>query len=197
MNLLNNPKKLNRAFVMLYALLVASIILSIGFYLSAIIAKQIQLSSMGKMSRVAYYAADAGRLCGNMWGATNYKYVSLINDYNAFGKNLEAKNINCNDSQLVIFDPNNSTQTISDPSPVANIFGMFNLDLDNTNAKEYRFHYDMTVEDQPACAIVSIVFEKPSGSDNVNTYIVSRGFSANCNNISLGRTVSQIVIWKP
>jgi len=53
------------------------------------------------------------------------------------------------------------------------------------------------VEDQPACAIVSIVFEKPSGSDNVNTYIVSRGFSANCNNISLGRTVSQIVIWKP
>lgn len=60
-----NPKN---GFALLYAVLLTGIILTIGLGLSAIIAKQIVLSSTGAASQAAYYAANTGKECILNWG---------------------------------------------------------------------------------------------------------------------------------
>lgn len=55
-------------FALLYAVLLTGIILAIGLGLSAILAKQIILSSTGASSQAAYYAANTGKECVLHWG---------------------------------------------------------------------------------------------------------------------------------
>ena len=55
-------------FALLYAVLLTGIILAIGLGLSAILAKQIILSSTGASSQNAYYAANTGKECVLHWG---------------------------------------------------------------------------------------------------------------------------------
>lgn len=57
----------NNGFVLLYAVLVASVISITGVLLSDIIFKQLVLSSIGKESQLAYYAATAGDECARYW----------------------------------------------------------------------------------------------------------------------------------
>lgn len=56
-------KKHNQGFVILYAVLVAGVISLGGVILANIITKQLILSSIGKESQFAYYAANAGDEC--------------------------------------------------------------------------------------------------------------------------------------
>ena len=49
-----------RAFTLLYAILIMSAVLSIVFAILSITVKQLQLSSVGKDSESAFYAADSG-----------------------------------------------------------------------------------------------------------------------------------------
>lgn len=65
--MINLPFK-NKGFALLYAVLLTGIILAIGLGLSAIIAKQIVLSSTGAASQAAYYAANTGKECILNWG---------------------------------------------------------------------------------------------------------------------------------
>lgn len=54
-------------FVLLYALLVASVVAIGGALLSDIILKQIILSGVSRDSQVAYYAAQSGEQCVHYW----------------------------------------------------------------------------------------------------------------------------------
>ena len=65
--MINLPFK-NKGFALLYAVLLTGIILTIGLGLSAILAKQIVLSSTGAASQAAYYAANTGKECILNWG---------------------------------------------------------------------------------------------------------------------------------
>ena len=56
----------NRGFVLLYALLVASVVLVIGLTLSNIIVKQLIISSISREMNNAYYAANTGRECASV-----------------------------------------------------------------------------------------------------------------------------------
>ncbi|MBI5005114.1 MAG: hypothetical protein HZC03_00715 [Candidatus Lloydbacteria bacterium] len=57
----------NRGFVLLYAVLVASIALSIGISLYGITLKELLISSSSRDSQLAFYAADAGAECALYW----------------------------------------------------------------------------------------------------------------------------------
>jgi hypothetical protein len=67
----NNFRKNSRfkemGSTLILALLVASILLSVGFGLSNIATKEIKLSSIGSESGAAFYAADAGIECALFW----------------------------------------------------------------------------------------------------------------------------------
>jgi len=63
----NQIKSKKSGFVLLYALLVASVIAIGGALLSDIIFKQITLSAVGRDSQIAYYAASAGEECVRYW----------------------------------------------------------------------------------------------------------------------------------
>jgi len=56
-----------RGFTILLAALVASLVLAIGISVFTIAQKQIILSSLGRNSQYAFYAADTGAECGLYW----------------------------------------------------------------------------------------------------------------------------------
>lgn len=57
----------SRGFTLLLAALVASIVLSLGASIYTIAVKQVQLSSLGRDSQFAFYAADTGAECALYW----------------------------------------------------------------------------------------------------------------------------------
>lgn len=56
-----------RGFTLLLAALVASIVLSLGSSIFLIAKKQVTLSSLGRDSQFAFYAADTGAECALYW----------------------------------------------------------------------------------------------------------------------------------
>lgn len=54
-------------FAMLYAVLVSSILLSIGLAIFNLTIKELLLSSLGRDSQFAFYAADTGTECALYW----------------------------------------------------------------------------------------------------------------------------------
>lgn len=56
-----------RGFTLFVALIVSTLLLSIGLSLSNIVLKQLVFSTTGKESQVAFYAADSGAECALYW----------------------------------------------------------------------------------------------------------------------------------
>jgi len=65
----NNKQKYTKqaGFAVLYAVLVSSILLSIGLAIFNITIKELLLSSSGRDSQFAFYAADSGAECALYW----------------------------------------------------------------------------------------------------------------------------------
>lgn len=57
----------NRGFVLFMSLLVSSIMLTAGLFISRIIIRQISLATIQRDSQKAFFAADAGLECGRYW----------------------------------------------------------------------------------------------------------------------------------
>ncbi len=60
-------KNRERGFTLLLAVLVSSLILAIGLAISNILLKELLLSSSGRESQFAFYAADSGAECALFW----------------------------------------------------------------------------------------------------------------------------------
>ena len=56
-------KQKNRGFTVLFAVVVSALILAIGISIANITLKQIRISSLGRESQIAFYAADSGSEC--------------------------------------------------------------------------------------------------------------------------------------
>jgi len=56
-----------RGFTLLIATLVSSILLALGFAIFNIVSKELVLTSSGRESQFAFYAADSGIECGLYW----------------------------------------------------------------------------------------------------------------------------------
>src|SRR3989344_3251569 len=64
----------NRGFTLLLAALVASITLALGASIFAIAKKEVTLSSVGRDSQYAFYAADTGAECALYWDARHQSF---------------------------------------------------------------------------------------------------------------------------
>jgi hypothetical protein len=90
----NNNKKQNKktGFAILYSVLIASILLSIGLAIFNLTIKELLLSSLGRDSQFAFYAADTGAECAFYWDFNG----------NAFSTSSPAVSINCGDDDRTI-----------------------------------------------------------------------------------------------
>jgi hypothetical protein len=173
--------KSQKAFVLLYAVLVASVILAIGFSLANIITKQIILSSIGKSSRVAYYAADGGRDCGLFW----VNYADVI-----YGRPFDNSTpVRCGGTE---FSPSLS------PNPLEkSLLQLYpGVDLTGSAYTAYSFNpIDLSVDSQAACAKVTIfTFIQGASPKNYRSIVLSRGFNTSCVSMQSPRTVSRTVL---
>jgi hypothetical protein len=83
-------KTSSRGFTLLLAALVSSIVLSLGSSIFVIAKKQLTLSSLGRDSQFAFYAADTGAECALYWDIR----------YDAFGTSTPALEPTC-DGQVL------------------------------------------------------------------------------------------------
>ncbi len=74
-----------RGFTLLLAVLISSILIALGSAIFDIVSKQIILSSSGRESQFAFYAADTGIECVLYWD----------NQHNAFGTTSPLTEISC------------------------------------------------------------------------------------------------------
>ena len=59
--------KAQKGFALLYSVLIASVLLAIGLAIFNITIKELLLSSLGRDSQFAFYAADTGAECALFW----------------------------------------------------------------------------------------------------------------------------------
>lgn len=157
-----------RGFTLLLAALVASIVLALGSSIFGIARKQVTLSSLGRDSQFAFYAADTGAECALYWDIRS----------DAFGATPPAIPPSCAGSDL--------GETVTEGDRTAPPYTIeFDLDLfldaDGTAG---------TFDDDGYCARVSV--EK--NTSNPYTVIRSHGYSTPCDAIetsarALQRTV--------
>ncbi len=164
----------SKGFVLLYAVLVSGVVLSVGLSLINLITKQIILSSIGRNSQFAYYAADAGKQCAYFW------YTSL---FPVFGM----------PSDITVSPPDQSNlpPELFQTNPIINCSGE-NLQVNQTvepNGLISNFTMPITdgVSSQASCATVRVSrqVENPgTESAQVTTVIRSSGYNASCNALS-------------
>lgn len=165
-------KKKNRGFVLLYAVLVASIVAIGGTLLADIIAKQIILSSVGRESQFAYYAATAGDECANYWNeALAFGYVQEDEGVEEYVPN-PTPTIDCNGESIDVDDLS--------PSPDSGVYEFILTDLQ-----------------QGACAVVTVTQQATPDPDDPTLIIQSRGYNINnqgsCGDDNSNRLLERVI----
>ncbi len=156
------PKK--QGIAILYAVLLITVIMTIGLILSDIITKQIILSSTGRSSQEAFSAAIAGRECYNYWDLSH-----------AFDR--------CEDSNGTCERPDTIRCGNQDVA----------LSRVDSNTVEFVISYAKTENTAPACTKAVIKSGAPGGYDaDGNTcitgtcfekFLLFRGYNSTCADI--------------
>jgi Tfp pilus assembly protein PilX len=68
-----------RGFALLFSVLVSSLLLSIGLSIFSIAIKELSISTSGRQSQLAFYAADSGRECARYWDRKFGTWPTLAN----------------------------------------------------------------------------------------------------------------------
>jgi Tfp pilus assembly protein PilX len=157
---MNNPtqQRTDRAFAMLFAVLVSSVLLSIGLSIFNLTVKEITLSSSGRESQFSFYAADTGVECALYWDfkGTN---VFATSTSNRTPSPATPDCVASTSPQYINISP--SSQTSS--SAVT----QFSLSIPNTNL--------VTSAYEPYCAVVTVT--KTDSGGIITTDIDSRGYN--------------------
>ncbi len=160
MNYLNPLlSKTKKGFTLFIALIVSSILLTIGFSIGNIILKQLKLVNSGKESQLAFYAADSGAECALYWDRKDTSGSSVY-DMN-FGTSTprESVRIDCGSTNPTPPTTNGKVYVES-----KNISG----DIATTT-----FYVDFTENaGYPACSKVVVV------RTGENTLVDARGYNA-------------------
>ncbi len=144
-----NYKNKKSGFVILYAVIVASVVSLSGILLANIIVKQIILSSIGRESQFAYYNANVANEC-----------IRHAIKNNQFGDFLE-------DRDGFSFIPN------EDPNFLCQINSDYNPSQPEITPEDYRI-FDLRVE---PCVLVKVILRPPVGDESASTYLTAKGYN--------------------
>lgn len=138
-----------RGFAMLFAVLTSSALLAIGLSIFSLTIKELALSSSGRESQAAFYAADSGIECGLYWDTEGQVFATSSGGSFAGGAS-------CADQVLTV-----SQADVGDA--VVSTFSFAPTDA----VDPYR--------DGGVCALVSVSKRLDSGI--IKTEVVSRGYN--------------------
>jgi hypothetical protein len=174
-NLIKNIKK-DKGFVILFAVVLTSIILSISLGLADITYKEISFGTSAKNTGDAFFAADTGVECALYY---DFKWVQTINGYqNPFGYN----------------DPSGTNPLTLECA--GNQFGFIG---GYSASGPWTFILDNLSSTGKACVIVTVTkdFNLPLDPDDDETRIISKGYNigggnGNCSSNSPTRVEREI-----
>ncbi len=148
----------NKGFALLFAVLISSVLLSIGISIFNLTLKELILSSSGRESQFAFYAADTGAECALYWDAKGVDiFATSSNPRTAVPANPDCV------GQAITIDNFVGART---PSYAAT---RFNVSIPNR---------DYLGNSAPYCAIVTV--SKTLVGGIVKTDIDSRGYNMDC-----------------
>lgn len=151
-------KNKQRAFTLLFAALVTSLLLSVGLAIFNITLQQFLLASAGRESQYAFYAADSGIECALYFDKKGQYFTEQSPFYFPDGEpgHEVGPTITCNEMQSA--DP----LVLSDTSP-------------------YKTQYNINLGSPVACDLTkpsfALVVTKTVNASSTNTTIESRGYN--------------------
>lgn len=180
LNMNNKNYKKNKSqkgFVILFAVLISSLVLSVGISIISISLKQIILSGSGRDSQYAFYASNSGAECAQYWdyaGALDNTGEKIVVFATSSQSNLsfDIGDVKCLGQQLVTSTDNGGNQNSPCASSINTDTGWC-VQGDASSAKtKFRIKY----ADKPYCADV-IVSKSINAGGNAATKITSRGYN--------------------
>lgn len=82
----NKKIKKSRGFALLFSVLIASLLLTIGLSIFSIALKELSISTASRQSVYAFYAADSGRECAFYWDIKRGEIPNLFDENNQDGQ---------------------------------------------------------------------------------------------------------------
>ena len=167
-------------FALLFAVLVASVLLSIGASIFNLTLKELTLSSSGRESQFAFYAADTGAECALYW---DFKATPLY----VFATSSASQASSWRDSYIDSMSPTCAGGSISasvkTPISTSALSAVTQITLNIPNASP------------EFCAIITVTKSASSPGGVISTVIESRGYNTPCastdsNKIERGLRVS-------
>lgn len=152
-----------KGFTLFIALIVSSILLAVGFSIGNIILKQLKLSTAGKESQLAFYAADSASECAMYWDRKDAAGNSVIDV--AFGTTTSLASV-----QSLI--KCGSGTNINSPDGSVFVASKISNGLANATTTFYINYGDVTGYGYNSCAKVTVA---KTGN---NTAIDARGYNA-------------------
>jgi Tfp pilus assembly protein PilX len=166
--MMNNRTQTESGFTVLIAVVIGSIMMILALYMATIARKEIVLSSLGRDSQYAFYAADAGAECALYWDFQN-----------AFSPAAATHNAYCWNTK-----PVGRYDTAYSSAPTDLVIGGVNTTT-GTAVSRMQFEYN------GRCVIVTVT--KTGTVGNEATAIDSRGYSTPCTQLESPRRLERTV----
>jgi hypothetical protein len=165
--------KTQKGFVILFAVLISSLVLSVGISIISISLKQIILSGSGRDSQYAFYASNSGAECAQYWD-----YAGFIDDngekINIFATSSESnlsftiEEVKCLGMTLATSTGNDIN---SDCDPDIDNDSGWCVDGASLTPNSAKTKFRIQYPDKPYCA--DVIVEK----NGATTKITSRGYN--------------------
>lgn len=173
-----------KGFAMLFAVLVSSVLISIGISIFNITIKELSLSSSGRESQFAFYAADTGMECALYWDfkantpSIMFAYSTSTESEGQWRNDLvAAEDPNCVASETGYLAGQFNTPDLTTPGVSITTF---QLEIPNTNASV----------NAPYCTKVTVRKDQNVALGQQTT-IESRGYNAGCSDVTNQNTIER------
>ena len=161
--------KKSKGFALLFAVLAASLLLSIGLSIFSLTVKELTLSSYSRESQFSFYAADSGAECALYWDIKGNSGTTFAT---STGDSSGASSITCGGNTLLLSvasrDSQDETMTFSMP-------------LNDASNQNY-------------CALVTVTKTDSNGDGLSSTAIDSRGYNI-CTSSGTSPNISDTPTW--
>lgn len=174
-----NNNKNNKAFAILFAILLSSFLITLGTSIFSISIKEIQIITSSRDSQIAYYAADSARECALYWDVKQGAFPTCLNNdctLNTFADKINPIVCNGNNIYLVFTKPSTTIYQTYNSNNLSNVINSF-------------FQYSAVSSSSPI-ADLSIV--KEFSSSRVKTTIKAYGHNTDILGRRVERGIQQI-----
>ncbi len=141
-----------KGFAMLFAVLVSSVLLSIGLSIFNLTIKELLLSSSGRESQFSFYAADTGVECALYW---NFQEP---NPFATSSGSTAPTTINCVGQDISLSPDPGSTDS----------------------SASTQFSLNIPALSPTSCAIIRVSKTAPDSTGIITTVVDSRGYNTSC-----------------